>query len=94
MRIIFDPAFDQGYWPGPLSDCNAVSGELWLGPSGMLGVLETMTGLSGPPVPQALRAAELVPDVRSISGFWSLSAQVDPFGTAKRVLQWRDLLRR
>lgn len=41
MRIIFDPAFDQGYWPGPLSDCNAVSGELWFGPSGMLGVLET-----------------------------------------------------
>ena len=59
----------------------------------MLGILETMTGLSGPSIPSALRAAELVPDVRSISGFWSRSAQVDPFGTAKRVLQWRDLLR-
>jgi len=93
MKITFDPAFDQGYWPGPLGDCKAVSGELWLGPSGMLGILETMTGLSGPSIPSALRAAELVPDVRTISGFWSQSAQVDPFGTAKRVLQWRDLLR-
>ena len=92
MKITFDPAFDQGCWPGPLSDRHAVSGELWLGPSGMLGVLETMTGLSGPSIPPALRAAELVPYVRSISGFWSRSAQVDPFGTAKRVLQWRDLL--
>ena len=92
MKITFDPAFDQGYWPGPLSDRNAVSGELWLGPSGMLGVLETMTGLNGPSIPPALRAAELVSDVRSISGFWNRSAQVDPFGTAKRVLQWRDLL--
>ena len=93
MEITFDPAFDQGCWPGPLSDRNSVSGELWLGPSGLLGILETMTGLNGPAVPSALRAAELVSDIRGISGFWSRSAQVDPFGTAKRVLQWHDLLR-
>jgi len=92
MKITFDPAFDQGYWPGPLAGRDVVAGELWVGPSGMLGVLETMTGLKGPSIPPALRAAELVPDVRRISGFWSRSAQVDPFGTAKRVLQWRDLL--
>lgn len=35
MKITFDPAFDQGYWPGPLSDRDAVSGELWFGPPGM-----------------------------------------------------------
>jgi ATP-dependent helicase/nuclease subunit B len=92
MKITFDPAFDQGYWPGPLAERNAVSGEIWVGPAGLLGLLETMTGLGGPPVPHAVRAAELVPHIRSISGFWSASAQVDPFGTAKRVLEWRDLL--
>ena len=93
MKITFDPAFDSGYWPGPLQDRNAVSGEIWVGPSGLLGLLETMTGLSGPPVPNALRAAELVSTIRAVSGFWSRSAQVDPFGTAKRVLDWRDQLR-
>jgi len=93
MKITFDPTFDHGYWPGPLADKEAVSGEIWVGPSGLLGLLETMTGLSGPPVPSALRAAELVPAIRGTSGFWSDSAQVDPFGTAKRVLQWRDTLR-
>ena len=51
MKITFDPAFDSGYWPGPLQDRNAASGEIWVGPSGLLGLLETMTGLSGPPVP-------------------------------------------
>ena len=69
------------------------SGEIWVGPSGLLGLLETMTGLSGPPIPNALRAAELVSTIRAASGFWSRSAQVDPFGTAKRVLDWRDQLR-
>jgi len=93
MKITFDPAFDSGYWPGPLQDRSAVSGEIWVGPSGLLGLLETMTGLSGPPVPNALRAAELVSTIRAVSGFWSQSAQVDPFGTAKRVLDWRDQLR-
>jgi len=93
MKITFDPAFDSGYWPGPLQDRSAVSGEIWVGPSGLLGLLETMAGLSGPPVPNALRAAELVSTIRAVSGFWSQSAQVDPFGTAKRVLDWRDQLR-
>ncbi len=92
MRITFDPAFDQGSWPGPIAQGHAASGEIWLGPSGLLSILETMTGLAGPTLPPAVRAAELVSEVRSIKGFWKDSAQVDPFGTARRLLEWRDFL--
>ena len=57
-----------------------------------MSVLETMTGLSGPSLPPAVRAAELVSEVRAVPGFWKDSAQVDPFGTARKVLDWRDFL--
>jgi hypothetical protein len=93
LTITFDPSFDQGFWPGPLADKIATAGEVWVGPMGLLNILETMTGLRGPGVPPALRAASLVPALRSTNGFWSASAEVDPLGTASKLLQWRDYLK-
>lgn len=93
LTITFDPAFDQGFWPGPLADKDAAAGEVWVGPMGLLNILESMTGLRGATVPPILRAASLVPAIRSKDGFWSESAQVDPLGTAAKVLQWRDHLK-
>ena len=93
LKITFDPSFDQGFWPGPLADKRATAGEVWVGPMGLINIRETMTGLRGPGVPPALRAASLVPALRARSGFWSASAEVDPLGTASKILQWRDYLK-
>lgn len=92
MHIVFDTEFDDGSWPGPLRGGQASAGEDWVGPSGLVRLLETALGLGGPALTVQERAARLVPAVRSTSGFWSASAEVDPFSTARRLLQWRDAL--
>jgi ATP-dependent helicase/nuclease subunit B len=92
VRIVFDPTFDATPWPGPLASRDATAGEAWAGPRFLLNLLETQLGLGGPVVPTALRAATLVPAIRASEGFWSASAQVDPLGTARTLLDWRDAL--
>jgi len=92
VRIVFDPTFDATPWPGPLATCDATAGEAWAGPRFLLNLLETQLGLGGPPVSAALRAATLVPAIRASEGFWSESAEVDPLGTARTLLEWRDAL--
>lgn len=92
MRIVFDPTFDATPWPGPLAARDASAGEAWAGPRFLLNLLETQLGLGGPAVPAALRAASLVPTIAATEGFWSASAIVDPLGTARTLLDWRDAL--
>lgn len=93
MQITFGIDFDQGCWPGPLRNKEAVVGEIWLGRHGFLSLLETALGLRYPADPDAVRAAALLPALRAMDGFWSDSANVDPVGTARKVLTWRDYLR-
>lgn len=92
MKIVFDPDFDGGAWPGPLDGRGASAGEAWLGEAGLLGLLETALGLAGPPVPAPRRVAALVPALRATEGFWSASAAVDPLSASRRLLAWRDFL--
>ncbi|MEI6667527.1 MAG: PD-(D/E)XK nuclease family protein [Acidobacteriota bacterium] len=90
MRVVFDADFDKGCWPGPLRGGPAAAGEDWVGPSQLVQLLETALGLGGPEHTSRERAAMLVPSIRSTHGFWSTSAEVDPFATARRLLTWRD----
>lgn len=92
IRVVFDLDFDGGFWPGPLAERDAAVGETWCGPAGLLSQLETRLGLCFPFDPVSVRAAALVPAVRSMEGFWHESAKVDPFGTADQLLRWRDYL--
>lgn len=92
MRIVLDPDFEQGCWPGPLRGGSASAGEDWVGPSRFAQILETALGLGGPCLTLRERAARLVPAARKSEGFWSASAAVDPFATARRLIQWRDTL--
>lgn len=95
MRVVFAEAFDGGAWPGPLAGRGAVLGESWVGPLGLLGILETGLGLSGPrDGSDAERAASLVSALHGREGPWSLSLEngADPMAVARAVLRLRDAL--
>lgn len=93
MRITFDREFDGGAWPGPLHGVEAVAGEAWVGEAGLLGLLEAQLGRTAPWDGAVARAAALVPTLRATEGFWSRSVELDPLGSAQRILHWRDELR-
>ena len=86
MRLVFDPSFDEGAFPGPGAGAEAVAGEAWVGVAGLMGTLETITGLTAARPSRAERAARLLPRVRSTPGFWSESAKADELSTAIRLL--------
>ncbi len=92
MRIVFDPDFDSGAWPGPLADRDASAGEVWVGAAGLLSQLETRLGLGGPETATVERISSLLAPVRQVDGFWSRSAEADAVETAATLLRWRDLL--
>ena len=76
MRLVFDPDFSAGYWPGPLRGGDTAAGEEWVGPERLAQVLETALGLHMPTMSAGERAALLVPAVVATQGFWSASASV------------------
>ena len=92
VQVVFDPAFDRGAWPGPVPEPGAAAGQEWLGLGGLVDSLEARLGLAGPGLAEGRRAAALVPRLAGREGFWSGSALVDPLGTARRLLEWRDTL--
>lgn len=92
MRVVLGTDFDHGSWPGPLADREAVAGEIWVGPLGLLGLLETALGTGGPPASELLRVARIVPAVRQVEGFWSASAELDTLAVGRTLLRWRDRL--
>ena len=95
MRVVFGEAFDQGAWPGPLADRAAAYDEAWVGPLGLLGLLETALGLQGPrDASEAERAASIVPALRAREGPWSrsLEGDGDDLAVARAVLRIRDAL--
>ncbi len=92
MRVTFSIDFDGGCWPGALGGEAAAFGEAWIGPGGLLGLLETSLGLRGPTEAPVLRVAGLIPAVQTIEGFWSESAAHNPLAAARTLLAWRDAL--
>lgn len=64
-----------------------------VGVAGFLGILETYLGLTAPEVSQAKRMAiylGCLQDLDNGQRFYSESLAVDSFGTAARLLAWRD----
>src|SRR5262245_18269240 len=93
MRILFSIDFDAGYWPGPLLDKEASAGEVWAGPTRLLEILEVGLGLGGNYESHTFRAAALIPSMRSqVNAFWTRSADIDPLGVCKVLLNWYDTL--
>ena len=92
MQLAFDPDFDLGAWPGPRQGEEAVAGQAWVGPEGLLALLETELGLGAPHTSESERIAALVPRLFERDRFFGVSARVDPWATGMRLLQWRERL--
>lgn len=93
MKLVFDHAIDGGAWPGPLANVEAACGEAWLGPAGLLDLLETRLGLGARRERPLQRAARLAALLTERQGFWRRAFDVDQLGTAQRLLRDRDVLR-
>ena len=92
MKIVFDSAFDGKSWPTVLDNRQAAVGEIRVGRLGLLGSLETMLGLRGQTIAEGVRIASLMPFVQKTEGFWSKSAEVDPFGVCRELIRLHDYL--
>jgi hypothetical protein len=90
MHITFGLALDARQGP---SGAAALDAPI-LGPKGFLALLETYLGLTAPEVDPARRVAryrEALSKARAGGRrFYDASFDVDPVGTAARLLQWRD----
>lgn len=93
-RVVrFDEAFDGPTWPGPLGTADsAVFGVDWLGPHGLLGLLETNHGLGGLHPSATERVFDLCRRLKGKQGYWRASFEADPLATSRRLLADRDAL--
>jgi ATP-dependent helicase/nuclease subunit B len=93
LRIVYGERLDGVAWP-PSPESGSL-GFAVVGPAGLLALVETFAGLSGPPVAAARRIAlmrrrlSVLPDRPR---FWSASFAIDPWAVAREVLKWRDEL--
>jgi len=92
MKVGFDLSFDGPTYPGPLGSSDVSYGEAWVGPAGLLGLLETGLGLGSAFCDTLERATKLAACLKHDTGFWRASFEVDPVATCERLLRDRDLL--
>lgn len=91
MRLTFGMYLDGAPW----SDKEASVGELQLGPSAMLDLLEKQLGLGGPKVHPAARINQYLQRLEACDrgdSWWHRSLGADGWSTAKQLLVWRDEL--
>lgn len=96
MHIVFAATADGRAYPEhPGSETGSVDGAV-VGPVGLLDILATRLGLSGPHVPPVVRIAtwqrKLEAAARDTTRFWSASLASDGWATARQLLSWRDAL--
>lgn len=92
MRVIFADGADGRVFPDYIGvgqgnlDC-AITGTL-----GLITLLETQLGLTGPAYSSALRVAVYVGKLRAAGSgrFWEKSFERDAWATAELLLSWRD----
>ena len=95
MRILLGYAFDGGSYPDALGNDEAVFGKVVVGPMGLLSILETRLGLSGPSAHPAVRIGQYMARLRAADDggrFYSHSFKADAWATANTLLEWRDEL--
>lgn len=91
LHLTFGMYLDGAPW----SDKIASFGELQLGPLGMLSLLETRLGLAGPSIHPAARINQYMACLQSCDrpdAWFHQSFGADAWSTAKKLMEWRDLL--
>lgn len=91
MKILFGMYLDGAAW----SNLTASVGEVRTGPLGLLKILETRLGISQPLVHPVHRINEYLNRLKAIdseSAWFHQSFSVDPWSTARQLLEWRDEL--
>lgn len=97
MHIIFDMAYDQGVAPSGVRAGQASIGKLFVGPQGLLNVLETHLGLTGKETHHAMRIQGYMDCMEQVlaepdAAFFVHSYAADAWSSAKQMLAWRDEL--
>ncbi|WP_448190489.1 RecB family exonuclease [Azospirillum sp. sgz301742] len=95
MRVQFGWHLDGSCWPETFDGRHASLGTAVAGPAGLLTILETRLGLSGPDAWPALRTAQYLARLRQADDgarFYSRSLAADGWSVAGRLLAWRDAL--
>ena len=91
MQIMFGMYLDGVPW----SQKQASSGEVQVGPLGLLSLLETKLGLTGPGIHPAVRIDQYMHrmELRDYpDGWFHNSFHADAWSTARQMLAWRDEL--
>lgn len=96
MRIEFGWSLDGASWADAAS--GGMTGQVRIGPRGLLGLLQTRLGLTRPAIDQAVRIAQYLRLIEQCiesptdkAQFWpARSFALDPWSTARQLLRWRD----
>jgi len=95
MKISFGLQLDGGNWPEFAEGHEAEIGDVSVGQSGLINLLETHLGLVSVPMPEALRIRQYMVRIQSLpngSRFYSDSFAFDAWASARELLGWRDEL--
>ncbi len=93
MRIRFGMNWDGPVWPEWSEGERASIGEVFVGPLGLVSLLETHLGLGCVEVPEALRIRrymEAIDALQASDAFYSASFAADAWATARELLAMRD----
>lgn len=95
MKLVFGLQADGRAYPDFPGGAIGVLGEAVVGPRGLLDILETQLGLTGPSKAEAIRIAAYSTKLanaltRRPSAFFARSFEKDSWSTAERLLRWRD----
>ncbi len=94
-EFLYTPEFDGPFHPGFLAEAEAAAGQRAGNLDQLVRELEKHLGLVSRPVSDLERTGEAAEALKSHpaghpSAFFAASFEVDPLGTARRLLDWRD----
>ena len=97
MHLVFDMAFDGSVAPNGMVPGQASIGKLFVGPQGLLNVLETHLGLKAKETHHAMRIQGYMESMEKVStqpdaSFFESSYKSDAWSSAKQMQAWRDEL--
>ena len=93
-EFLYTPEFEGPFHPGFLAEAEAAAGRRAGNLEQLVRELETHLGTPAAPASSLERTGEAAAAIRRFpaGGFFAASFEVDPLGTARRLLEWRDEL--